>query len=53
MRIREVQLLGSKNDGGGVPAQQGNDSGASYNRQEATPSPLASITMIWQDDLPF
>jgi single-strand DNA-binding protein len=53
MRIREVQLLGSKNDGGGVPAQQGNDSGASYNRQEATPSPAGINNDDMADDLPF
>jgi single-strand DNA-binding protein len=47
LRVREVQLLGSKNDNtmGGSPA-----SGSNYNRQEAPAS--ASMNDV-SDDLPF
>jgi single-strand DNA-binding protein len=52
LRIREVQLLGSKNDGGGVPSQ-GMDSGmnsAMGNQQNNTPPSGIDDAA---DDLPF
>ncbi len=52
MRIREVQLLGSKGEGGGTPSG-GMESGMSNNnnRQETTPAGINSDDMA--DDLPF
>jgi single-strand DNA-binding protein len=52
MRIRDVQLLGSKNDGGGVPSQ-GMDSGtnsAMSTQQNAAPASMGDDAA---DDLPF
>jgi single-strand DNA-binding protein len=48
MRVREVQLLGSKGEGGGGGSQY--DSG-SNSRQESQTAPVASDEM--SDDLPF
>ncbi len=53
MRIRDVQLLGSKNDGGSAPSQ-GMDSGMNpgMGNQQTTPA-SASINDDAADDLPF
>ncbi len=52
MRIREVQLLGRKGEGGGGPSG-GNDSGMSSPRQEATTAPAGMSNDDMADDLPF
>ena len=51
MRIREVQLLGRKGEGGSVPNGGGMDSG-SFNRQDS-PAPAGANNDDMADDLPF
>ena len=48
LRIREVQLLGSKNDNGG--SLGASSEGSSYNRQE---SPAPAVNEEVADDLPY
>jgi single-strand DNA-binding protein len=49
LRVREVQLLGGKGEGGGVPSSQGN----SYASSSASSVPSASDITEPIDDLPF
>jgi single-strand DNA-binding protein len=50
LRVREVQLLGRKNEGGGSMGNAGNEN-QFQNRQQ--PSPVSSANDDITDDLPF
>jgi single-strand DNA-binding protein len=50
LRVREVQLLGRKNEGGGSMGSGGNEN-QFQNRQQ--PSPVSSSNDDMTDDLPF
>jgi single-strand DNA-binding protein len=51
LRVREVQLLGRKNEGGGSMGNNGGNENQFQNRQQ--PSPVASANDDITDDLPF
>ena len=52
MRVREVQLLGRKGEGGSVPMQEASAPSYNNNSRQEAPAPRSAVDEV-VDDLPF